>query len=308
LTAETTKRPFLQIRGGAGGDDRLAALCACMTRWAAERGSRDDISLVCVELSAADWRNPTQPPGQIDSRPPAPTGLDSAVEPGPHTIAQRMSLHEPQAVVGASSSAARPPLSGQRREDDGGTTGDRSCIAQTPRTFEESSMDISTSSVVPTPPQIVGMDSDASQPTAPEPACLNLQVVAATRGGDASDEWTGDLVRISGAIPTDIASLPTMPGPQLWNWGDRAGYEVSFCPANDGGSIGESGGGVEWLVEMCALFCPRCVRASWFGLSQRANDLRGTGALDWHAGTPRVKGTCSEGGLRYGDMPARVSA
>ena len=57
-TTETSKLIFVQIRGGAGGDDRLSALCASMSRWAAERGSSDDISLVCVELSAADWNNP----------------------------------------------------------------------------------------------------------------------------------------------------------------------------------------------------------------------------------------------------------
>ena len=51
---------YSAVRGGAGGDDRLAALCASMSRWAAERGSGDDISIVCVELNAADWAGSDQ--------------------------------------------------------------------------------------------------------------------------------------------------------------------------------------------------------------------------------------------------------
>jgi hypothetical protein len=76
-----------------------------------------------------------------------------------------------------------------------------------------------------------------------------LEVVSATRGGDASDEWSGDVIQIPDVSP-DLSSLPTALGAQQWDWADRVAYEVSFRPANDGLSV-EAGGGAEWLVEMC---------------------------------------------------------
>ena len=88
-------------------------------------------------------------------------------------------------------------------------------------------------SPLPAAPPLSAMESE----DAAAAACC-LEVVAATRGGDASDEWTGDLVRVRGdGVSSDLGSLPTGLGPQQWEWADRAAYEVSYRPANDGGGV-----------------------------------------------------------------------
>jgi serine/threonine protein phosphatase PrpC len=240
------------IRGGAGGDDRLAALSACMARWAAERGSRDDISIACVELSASDWSAATQ--AQPYATAVAGLQSDEQSEPG---AAQQVLPHRELEGPRIPPSTARPPRSARSCNNDSAAlvNSEGGRPLNTPRDHEPGSdealaapMDFSPLSVAPNPPTLSAMDFDGLA-TADQSCCL--EVVSATRGGDASDEWTGDVVQIPN-VPPDLSSLPTTLGSQQWDWADRASYEVSFRPANDGVAIIGVGGGAEWLVEMCA--------------------------------------------------------
>lgn len=240
----------IQVRGGTGGDGRLAALSASMSKWAAERGSRDDISVVCVELSQADWILPRT--GTTSAAPVTQSVWSAVAE---HcSRAQQTPSRDLKRAVGAQSSAARPPLGRARGrgEDSGSAAHDGESFDGTPwrdgDTGMPASMDIPPVSVTASPLSLAEIGSEEKSGTT---ECLELQVVAAQRGGKASDEWTGDVVRIQGI--TDMASFTTIE-PQQWDWADRAAYEVSCRPAHDGMCIAEVGGGVEWLVEMCVAF------------------------------------------------------
>jgi hypothetical protein len=141
--------------------------CVCAVLWAscvwcvvsrraADRGSRDDISIVCVRLNAADWPPPPPSPAAPGA---AAARARSAGERG-HTPQQHQEVDEEarQQLVGAPPSAAKPPLagggSGSLRSGGGGGGGG------TPASFPPASpMPMEISPGVAPPPPLAGADT-----------------------------------------------------------------------------------------------------------------------------------------------------
>ena len=73
-------RAFSAVRGGAGGSPRLASAAAAMSKWAAKRGSKDDISVAIVSLATKSGLGPES---QLEPEPEPKVWTASTVHTGP---------------------------------------------------------------------------------------------------------------------------------------------------------------------------------------------------------------------------------